>query len=203
MYHLLRATVRIVVVMCAAATATVVVYRTNLIAGASRAQSDAVKSPRVASTRPRSRFLAEYVAVLLAAGPDAQTSMLARALDDATILPLSDDAKRAFLGSLLQQSWTADHPTGSLLRGLVTSTARFFMAFDRPREGFRPIQVDILQNQVRWIGTSDRATAAMRALAPAILQPLRKRAVELAADNRLAPEHRALVNQLLAIIKLR
>ena len=169
MYHLLRATVRIVVVMCAAATATVVVYRTNLIAGASRVQSDAVKSPRVASTRPRSRFLAEYVAVLLAAGPDAQTSTLARALDDATILPLSDDAKRAFLGSLLQQSWTADHPTGSLLRGLVTSTARFFMAFDRPREGFRPIQVDILQNQVRWIGTSDRATAAMRALAPAIL----------------------------------
>lgn len=85
-------------------------------------QSQAVATALRTAVKPRSRFLAEYAARLLASGSDVETGELTRALHDTTTVKLSEDAKRTLLWEFFQQARTRNHVSDGLVRTFVTMT---------------------------------------------------------------------------------
>jgi hypothetical protein len=165
-------------------------------------QASAVAAAISASGTPHSYFLAHYAAGLLAAGSDADTLALARAVEESTDHAFSHDAKVALLGMLWDQSKSATKAPENLLKTYFFMTTRYFLLPpDAPNPGRPSLREEILSRAIPWLVGSEQAKALIRtALPPALRQQLRTQAVALAADERQRPERRQLMKELLPLI---
>jgi hypothetical protein len=165
-------------------------------------QASALAGVIAASGTPHSYFLGNYAAGLLAAGSEADTMGLARAVEDSTDRTFSDLAKLLLLSDLLGESKSATKPPENLLKTYVVMTARYFLLQpDAPNPDVPDLQQDIMLRHLPWLVRSERAKALMRtALPPSLSQRLQKKALDLAADERIRPEHRLLMKELLPLI---
>lgn len=160
--------------------------------------ADALQNP----AKPRSRFLAEYAAAILAAGTDSDTTPLASSLETVNIGSFSQPARSYLLWQLFQQGRTADYPPNNLLQVFVTLVARYFVAGpEQPPPELDPLQVEILQNYVPWIRSSERAAAILRKESSLpMMQEVRHKTAQIAADTRIAVERRTQVREFLNLI---
>jgi hypothetical protein len=165
-------------------------------------QASAVAGAIAASGTPHSYFLGNYAAGLLAAGSEADTMDLARAMEDSTDSAFSAFAKFLLLSELWDHSRSAAKPPENLLKTYIVITAQYFLLpSEEPTLDLPSLREDILSHHIPWLLGSERAKALMRtALPPALSQRLRKQALDLAADERQRQERRQLMKELLPLI---
>jgi hypothetical protein len=163
-----------------------------------REQASMVAAAIAGAAKPRSAFLARYGAALLAAGSDSDAAALVQSIENGRDSAFSDMAK----GELLFEVWShlrqVDKPPEDLFHVFVTMTARYLVgAPDHPDPGQPDIRAGMLRNYVPWILGSERAKTMLRtALAPALAEQFRKRALQVAADDWFPAEDRARLRQL-------
>jgi hypothetical protein len=147
------------------------------------------------------RFLAEYIAVLLAAASDSDAGPLARAMDDSAAVMFSDSAKDHLLLRLSTQFMSLDAPTDTLVRTFVNSTIRCFLGEPDGAKATR-LQRAILENYLRYILESNRATSFARSivLPDQAIRQLSRNVSVCVSDERLSPKARQRARDLLTVL---
>jgi hypothetical protein len=156
-------------------------------------QAAAVARALESSDKPRSGFLAEYVADLLAQGPDSDVAPLVHMIEQAKASTFSN----AFEHTLLNMLWNGartGNPSESALHIFVMTMARcLIQGPDRPGPGEIDIRANILRQYVPWILGSQRAKGAFQAaLTPVLAEALMRKTQQWAQDDKLTEEKRGL-----------
>jgi len=165
------------------------------------AASAVIRSPG----KPRSLFMSQYAAAILAAGSDADTAQLADSIENSRESVFSDMAKGSLLSSLWDRLRQQDERGENLLRVFVTMTARYLIGpvktLDQSQVKIKPV---ILRNYLPWILSSERAMVTLRTrLEPGLAGRIREEAHRMAADDQLPAEYRTRFRQLLELLSAR
>jgi hypothetical protein len=146
-------------------------------------QASAAATAWQKSPQPRSIFLGQYVAAVLAAGTDEETAPLASAMAGGE-LPFDAAGRQSLLWYLFQAARTSDNPSANLLQTFGRLTAQVFSSDGVDPSGkLSPYGVNMLENQIAWLTSSEEArTVLSKAVTPAQTQRLAD-AVQRAGKN--------------------
>jgi hypothetical protein len=170
--------------------------------GSTAQQARAVAAVLRRAGSPRSHLLAHYAASLLASGAEADTATLAEAVQATENLPFSKEGRRSFLFQLFQFARTVDDPQGGLVRAFVEELLRAFLVEARVADsGLTGTQINILQNYVPWLQSSERARSVLREQVPGPLKDrVRANLAGRAGSGQVPAAYRGSIQQLLKLI---
>lgn len=157
-------------------------------------------------SKKHSRFLTQYIAVLLAAGPDTDTQHLERETEAAETHAFSDKVRPDLLGYLdhmfrYQAFSRSTPPQGNLVSALANLTVRYFVGSPKTTDaGATRFQIEILSNIITDLLRTDRGRTALRiaASSPETVVRIKAKAAQCASDSHLTPQLQANARQLLA-----
>jgi hypothetical protein len=154
------------------------------------------------TAKPRSLIMGQYVGKLLAAGSDAETAGLVKAVESSPEQAFSLRGRLELLRTLSYESKSGTTGPDNLVHAFVVTTARYFLLEPNQATPLVPDMHDMTLYGIQFILEHDRPRSMWaNALTPSLRQRVAKKVAESAADKQMAPTRREQLQQVLTLMR--